>query len=254
MRKFNTESTRTKVGQKIGQWICLGSIAIPLVYLPVYTRPAKADIWGADVGVLMQILVQSIQTVAQLQSVLKTARETTAILDEMNRGVKEVLRLADTAHLPLPPQVYETARQIDQATQLAKSQYGIISDRAPLKDKNEYRNGVEGLFISQDAFDYSTFLDQKGESVKSSAVVANQASATRLTAETLGVVLHAISHSNRIQAKTLQIESTRRVEDSAKDAAQFDNFLETQSALRSQMEAPGFTRLSSPFDSPGGAQ
>ncbi len=240
-----------KISKKIAQWICLGGIAFPLILVPVWSRPAKADIWGADVGVLLQILVQSIQTVAQLQSVLRTARETTAILDEMNRGVKEVLRLANTAHIPLPPQVYETADRIDEAVRLAHAQYGFPPDRAPLKDRNEFRNGIEGLFISQDAFDYSTFLDRAGEQVKSSAVLANQASATRLTAETLGVVVHAISHSNRIQAKTLQIESTKRLEESARSAAQFESFMDTGDSLRRQMNDPGFSSLNSIFGEGG---
>ncbi len=240
---------RETITRKIAQWFCLGGIAIPLMFFPPAIKPARADIWGADVGVLLQILVQAINTVAQLQAVLKSAKETAAILDEMNRGVKEMLKLAETAHVPLPPQVYEAAKKIEAANMLAQRQYGTISDRAPLKDKNEFQNGVDGLFISQDAFDYSTFLDEKGERVKSSAVVANQASATRLTAETLGVVLHAISHSNRIQAKTLQMESTKRIEESAKSAAQFDNFMDTQAALRSEMDTQGFTPLNSIFDS-----
>ena len=66
--------------------------------------------------------------------------------------------------------------------------YGEINEHSPKATQNNYRTGVEGLFLSQDAFDYANFLDEKGNKVKSAALVASQASATRLTAETLGVL------------------------------------------------------------------
>ena len=228
---------RTIVG-----WICIGSIIISLFFLTPHKK-ARADLFGGDVAVLTQILVQAINTVTQLRNVLQASRETVGILDEMNRGVKEVLRLAKTAHIPLPPQVYEKAKQLDEAVNTARQFYGVIPERAHAKEKVQYQSGVEALFLSQDAFEYSTFLDNTGESVKSSAIVANQSSATRLTAETLGVVLQAISHSNRIQAKSLEIEATERVENSTREAARYENFLDSHSAFQNQLSSPAFSPL-----------
>lgn len=230
--------------RKIIAWFSIGAVVIAGV-LSVPVREASADIWGGDVAVLVNILAQAIKQLTALQSIIGTTRQTVSILEEMNRGVKEVLRLAQTAHVPLPKQVYEQASQIDQALDTARRMYGSLSGSAPPFQRAHYQSGIEGLFLSQDAFDYSTFLDKTGEKVKTSAVVASQASATRLTAETLGVVIHAISQSNRIQAKSLEISSTDRLEHTARANASFQTFLDSHNVIENDLRSSGVSPLNS---------
>ena len=231
------------IKNKIVGWFCISSIAFSSILIS--QRSAKADIWGGDVAVLVQILAKAIQQIQQLQTIIGTGKDTVNILAEMNRGVKEVLRLANTAHIPLPKEVYDQANSIDQALRVAQGIYGVLPNSAPVISRTHYQSGVEGLYLSEDALEYSTFLDKTGENVKASAVVANQASATRLTAETLGVVLHAISHSNRIQAKNLEISSTERLESSAKESARYDEFIQTHDALSNDLKNQNIAPLNS---------
>jgi hypothetical protein len=94
-------------------------------------KPAQADLFGGDVAVLLQILVQAIDQVYKLQQIIGKAQQTVNILEDMNRGVKEVLRLADTAHVPLPPGVYAQAKSIDQAATEARRLYGDVAQSSP---------------------------------------------------------------------------------------------------------------------------
>ena len=174
-----------------------------------------------------------------------TGRETLGVLEEMNRGVKDVLRLADTAHVALPPQVYSDAAQIDSATRKASSLYGGPTDRTPLYARTQYQSGVEGLFLSQDAFQYSNQLDRQGNQIKNAAVVSNQATATRLTAETLGVLLHAVNHQNRLQAKGLEIQSTHHIEEAEKEDSRMESFEQTHDAIQKDMSDAQFSPLNS---------
>jgi hypothetical protein len=228
--------------RRLVRWISIAAIIIASSLLAIQ-RPARADLFGGDVAVLVQILAQAIQQVQQLQQVIGRARETVSILEEMNRGVKEVLRLAETAHIPLPQGVYDQAKQIDQATAEARRLYGIVGDTAPQYTKTQYRSGVESLFLSQDAFEYSRYLDEQGTKIKSSSLVASQATATRLTAQSLGVLRHAISHTNRLEAKQLELSSTQRIEDAAKENAQFSSFVETHDSIEKDMRGHGFSSL-----------
>lgn len=218
-------------------------IVISLILFTAFMPRSNADFWGADIPILANILTQSIAQVKTMIQVLGTARDTVGILQEMNRGVKEVLRLAETAHIPLPPQVYESAKKIDQAVETARRLYGVIGSKAPAYTQSNYKSGVEGLFLSADAIDYSTFLDDQGSKVKAASVVASQATATRLTAETLGVILHAVSHGNRIEAKQLEISSTKRIEDTSKDNANYQSFIETQTSIENEMKKSSFSSL-----------
>lgn len=226
------------------RWISIVAVVIASTVLALQ-RPARADLFGGDVVVLTQILAQVINQVRQLQEVIGRARETVSILDEMNRGVKEVLRLAETAHVPLPRGVYDQAKAIDQATVEARKLYGTVGDKAPSYTKTQYQSGVESLFLSQDAFEFSRFLDTQGSQITSSSLVASQATATRLTAQSLGVLLHAISHTNRIEAKQLELSSSKQIEDAAKEDAQFSSFVETHDSIEKDMRVPGLSSLNS---------
>lgn len=221
--------------KKIATWICILACMLGIANTTL-TRTAHAA-FGAEIPFLIKLIAQAIQQVTLLQQALGQAKQTVGLLEEMNRGIKEVLRIAETAHVPIPKQLYDEIKTIDAATQKAREVYGDISPVAPTFAKNGYRSGVEALFLSQDAFEYSKYLDDQANRVKSAAVTANQASATKLTAQTLGVVLHAINHSNRIQAKSLEISSGREMRESAMESGRFESFTNTQSAIETNMRS-----------------
>lgn len=229
-------------------WICLGTLVAAEVLVAPPKRVHAA--WGAELPILINILTQAITQVRNLQLIIGTTRDTVSLLQEMNRGVREVLRLAQTAHVPLPPQVYEMANTIEAATREAESVYGVLSGATPAHTRNTYQSGTEGLFLSQDAFRYSSTLDQAGERIKESAIVASQASATRLTAESMGVLIHAVSHGNRLSAKGLEILSTERIEDAAKESAKFEAFVSSQNQIEDHLRRAPIPSLNSIFDEP----
>ena len=227
-------------------WICLGTVvAAELIVLPV--KKAEAA-FGAEIPILINILTQAITQVRNLQLLIGTTRDTVSILQEMNRGVKEVLRLARTAHVPLPRQVYDMADTIDTATREAENVYGALPGSAPLYTRTTYQSGTEGLFMSQDAFEYSTALDTAGERIKESSIIASQAAATRLTAESMGVPIHAVSHGNRLSAKNLEMASTARIEEAAKENAKYESFVSSQSQVEDNLRRGDAPQLNSFFD------
>ncbi len=219
------------------------SLMVTVLVLAAPIRQAHADIWGGDVVVLTQILAETIEEIYKIEQLIGKASDTVNLLEDLNRGVKDVLRLADTAHVPLPPGVYAQAKTIDQAVWQAHALYGEMTQHSPDYTKTHYKSGVEGLSLSQDTFDYSTFLDDQGERVKYSAVDADQVSATRLTAETMGVLLHSISHSNRLQAKELEMSSSDRIENSAKEDAKFESYVNTQQHIEDTLNTSSMSSL-----------
>ena len=224
-------------------WMCIGSIVTSSIFFAKVERVHA--FFGEDIPVLLELLAKSIQQIQSLKAIIGTTRETASVLEEMNRGVKEVLRLAETAHIPLPKQVYSQAKQIEDAVREARRLYGKISGSAPDFTRAHYQSGVEGLYLSEDAFEYSTLLDEQGRRVKDAALLANQSSAVKLSAGTLGVILHAISHGNRLEAKNLELASTKKIEEAAKENAKIESFQETHKAIEKGMKASGFSSLNS---------
>ena len=208
-------------------------------------QPAQADLFGGDVVVLTQILAETIIEIGKIEQIIGKTSDTVNILQDMNSGVKEVLRLAETAHVTLPANVYQQARRIDQAANTARDLYGVVSTRSPLLVRNNFRSGTEALSLSEDAFDYSSFLDNQGELIKRSSLTANQRSATRLTAEALGVILQSVNHSNRIQAKALELSSTDKLAESAKEGARYETFENTHQKFSEDLNQGSFSSLNS---------
>ena len=229
-------------------WICIGTlVAAELLVAPPKSAHAS---FGAEIPILINILTQAITQVRNLQMIIGTTRDTVSILQEMNRGVREVLRLAQTAHVPLPPQVYDMANTIEAATREAENVYGGLGGATPAHTRNTFQSGTEGLYLSQDAFRYSSSLDHTGERIKDSAIVASQAAATRLTAESVGVLIHAVSHGNRISAKGLELLSTERIESAAKENARFESFVSSQDQIEDHLRRAPIPALNSIFDEP----
>jgi hypothetical protein len=53
----------------------------------------------------------------------------------------------------------------------------------------------------------------------------------------LGVVLEGISHTNRLQAKSLEISATNRLESSQHDSARFESFVDTHVSIEEDLRA-----------------
>src|SRR5579885_1243564 len=128
------------------KWLSIGAIIISSSIL-VRMKPAEALFgFGEDIPFLIQLIGHAVTQIQELSTIIGAAQDTASVLDEMNRGVKEVLRLAETAHVPLPPQVFEQAKKIDQAAEYAHGLYGALPESAPRYAQLEYQSGVEGLF------------------------------------------------------------------------------------------------------------
>jgi len=236
--------------KKVILWFSIAVIAMSAATLAA--NNSEADFFGGDIPLLIELVSNSLQQIQNLTQIINQARQTTSLLQEMNEGVKAMLNLSQTAHVPLPPEVYDQAKSLQQALQMAGDVYGPLPTLATTQQRDHYRSGAEALYLSEDALDYSASLDKTGDRVKDSALVATQASATRLTAETLGVVLQAVSHSNRIQAKNLEISSTDRLETTAKDSANLEVFVGTHESIENDFRSTSISPLTSFGDAAGG--
>ena len=90
-----------------------------------------------------QIIAKAVEQIEALSEIISTTRQTVGVLEDMNRGVKEVLRLADTAHIPLPPQVYQQAETIAQAAEIARPSTGIPRHDAPVSTRTIIKAGLK---------------------------------------------------------------------------------------------------------------
>ena len=89
---------------------------------------ARADLFGADAAILAQILSNAIQQLAQLRQMLQTGNDTLGLLQDINRGINDSLRMAETLGLRVDPGLYRELRQIDAAVSSVENLFGKVVD------------------------------------------------------------------------------------------------------------------------------
>ena len=71
-----------------------------------FCKPVKADIFGADIPVLVQILTNSVQQLVQLKRLLSTGNDTLGIIRDINQGIKEGLAMIHILNPKFNPGIY----------------------------------------------------------------------------------------------------------------------------------------------------
>ena len=84
----------------------------------------KADVFGADVAVLGQILQQTILQLNELKGVMQSGKDTLGLIEEINRGINDSLRMADTLGLRIDPGLYRNLKQVDKTVAAMEKIYG----------------------------------------------------------------------------------------------------------------------------------
>src|ERR1035437_829910 len=103
-----------------------------LILIPIFTLSfspaANADLFGGDIAVLMQILVQAMQTVMQLKSILETGHDALDLLRDVNSGISSGLDLIHIINPKFDPGVYGALNSTDAVLKAIQDVYGPVPD------------------------------------------------------------------------------------------------------------------------------
>lgn len=179
---------------------------------------ARADFWGGDVVVLSQILVQAIQQLAQLRSIVANGQDSLGLIRDINRGINDSLSLFRTISPNTYPGIYSDWAKAQDALAKLQTIYGIA---IPGKDAVFYnttdQSAAESISRNNAIYDYTNQIDQIGESVKSASHAVSPGGAQKLTAQTLGVMLNVMSESLRAQATGIKLQAQSIAIENKKD-------------------------------------
>src|SRR4051812_3346516 len=100
-----------------------------LVMVGVVTYPARlarADIFGGDVVVLSQILIQTIQQLNQLRQIFQTGTDNLNLVRDINRGINDSLHLLRTISPNTDPGIFRDWQRTSDAVRAVTDLYGDI--------------------------------------------------------------------------------------------------------------------------------
>ena len=171
-----------------------------------YSRPAKADLWGGDVAVLVQILANALQQLAQLQKILSTGSDTLGIMKDINNGLKQGLSIISIINPKFDPGLYGNLDTADKVMRAIEDLYGAIPQTAEARLQQAHDQSVaESIAMNGTLFNFADQADEESKRIIAHAKVANQKGAAKLTAQSIAVLINVSTQVLRTNSMMLKM-------------------------------------------------
>ena len=169
---------------------------------------AHCDFFGGDLPLLANIVANTAQQLSQLQSILGANEQTLKLLQDANRGIHDALEIVKSQNSTLDPGVLSDLGSAQQILGQIEKLYGSVPMTAQAPTQQVADTTVaQSIHLHNEAFRYAEKLDPVVERLKSSAANASPGSAQKITANAVGVLIHATNQVLRTNAALLKVQS-----------------------------------------------
>lgn len=208
-----------------------------LILISHGNNTARGDILGADIALLSQILAESISQLAQLKQILGTGEDTLGLLREINRGINDSLKMAETLGIPIDERTYKNVRSVHQADVMVERQFGKTVD-SPLANVqiSTDEKVAEAISFNSELQDYTKKLDLIGEQIKAYSHATSPGGASKLTAQALGVMIHVMNEEIRATGAGLKLQAQALAIQNKKDKDATAGYLKEAQVLKTHMQ------------------
>jgi hypothetical protein len=168
---------------------------------------AKADMFGGDVAVLMQILEENIRHYYQLQQMIQQGQNADSYLRLINSGIDNSRSILQT--LPIKDErVLAELRDFSFALGKIQGLYGTVP-HSPEQDVQTLHDQTvaESLEMTNKSKDYSDAQERNSDDLAADARMASPKGAARMQAETSAQILRSLVQLLRINTQILKIQS-----------------------------------------------
>lgn len=199
---------------------------------------ARADLFGGDVVVLTQILVQSIQTVLQLKALLSNGQDTLNLMRDINAGVRSGLDVIRTINPNFKPGVYGDLNNADAVLRAIQNVYGEVPRGMDQELMNSQDQSVaEVISMNRNLYDYADGVDRERERILYHAQVVSPQGAGKLQNQALGVLIGVTTQLLRTQSQVLKLLAQNMAMQNRHEKIQTKEFQENYRDLSDGLKA-----------------
>lgn len=213
---------------KIKKWRLSGIVfAAAMLISPV----ARADLFGGDVAVLMQILAEQIKQYYQLKSIIDNGKGQLNLLRNINAGIDNSMALIKT--LPITDEkVWAEVTRFEQAVNRIRDIYGQIP-KSPEEALHVIHDNTvaESLKMANDFKKYSEVQEKNSEIMAAQSRLASPKGAARMQAATSAEILRSLSQLLRLNTQLLKLQSEQLAMNNKKSKDVVSNFQRVNSDL-----------------------
>ncbi len=214
-----------------------GWIIFILLFFTLPATPAKASMFGEENAALYQILANAVQQLVQLRQILATGQDSLDMVKSINQGINDSLALIRTINPNSDPGLYGNWQKVQDALGALDKIYGIP---IPSKDfqiqKDADQSVAEAITLNNALYNYTNQIDDVGEAIENASHRVSPGGAQKLTAQSLGVILHVLNASLRAQATGLKLEAQNIAIQNRKDKEATKHILDASDNLSDLMK------------------
>lgn len=210
-------------------------------------QPSRADFWGADIPILMQILAQAIQQLVQLKQILSTGSDTLSLLREINDGIRNGLSVIQMLNPKFNPGLYGNTATADQVLAIINDLYGKIpqTNEARLQQTQD-QAASESIAMNGTLFQFADQADEESRRIMEHAQVVNPGGAAKLTAQSVAVLIGVTTQVLRTNSMMLKMMGQNMALSNRKDKLQSEQFKTQYEGISSAIQGlPKTTTLPS---------
>lgn len=200
-------------------------ITIILCFSLAMPQPAKADLFGGDVAVLVQILAQAIQQLYQLKQIFGTAQDTLGLMRDINRGIRDGLRIIQIINPKFNPGLYgglETAEQVQRAIE---DLYGVIPQTSEYRlQEAQDRAVAESVSMNGTLFQYADSVDAETKRIIEHSQNTSPQGSAKLTNQSLAVLIGVTTQVLRTNSMMLKMMGQNMALSNRKEKLQATQF------------------------------
>ena len=188
-------------------------------------RPAKADMFGGDVAVLVQILANALQQLAQLRQILSTGSDTLDLLRDINRGIRDGLAAIQMINPKFNPGLYGSLDTADQVMRAINDLYGAIPQTSESRLQQAQDQSVsESIAMNGTLFQFADQADEESKRIIAHARDVNPQGAAKLTAQSIAVLIGVTSQVLRTNSMMLKMMGQNMAIENRKGKLQSEQF------------------------------
>ena len=228
--------------KKLKNYIVTISVCI-LLSLP---QPARADLFGGDVVVLTQILVNAIQQLVQLRQILSTGGDTLNLMREINQGIRSGLSAIQIINPRFNPGLYGNLETSDRVMEVITDLYGKIPQTSEYRlQEAQDRSVSESIAMNGNLFRYADNVDSETKRIIAHAEVVNPLGAAKLTAQSLAILIGVSTQVLRTNSMMLKMMGENMALANRKEKLDSQQFKTQYDGLsRAFSELPNVPKLS----------
>lgn len=191
----------------------------------------------ADTLALVKLLANSIEQLIRMKQIVDNGKKNIEMIQDLNGGISAALGMLKSAYPEIGDVLYQDWSSVDQAMKEMERLYG----KAQKSEEREIfthldRGIVEAILLHNKNKSHASSIDEIGERIKNQSMGASPKGAARLTAQSLGVLLHVENQNLRAQSASLKLQAQQMAYEAKKEKDSLNFFIESSNVLKSALK------------------